>query len=102
MENSFDSAHPAFVHRKSFGNIERPEPVERELTMTPWGFISRHETQVVNRGNAAAALRVQGETTVRRARPCGSCRSRGAWASPIPTASSTTSSPTPRRSTITR
>jgi phenylpropionate dioxygenase-like ring-hydroxylating dioxygenase large terminal subunit len=66
MENSFDSAHPAFVHRKSFGNIERPEPVERELTMTPWGFISRHETQVVNRGNAAAALRVQGETTVRK------------------------------------
>ena len=66
MENSFDSAHPAFVHRRSFGDIERPEPVERELTMTPFGFVSRHETQVVNRGNAEKALRVQGETTVRR------------------------------------
>jgi phenylpropionate dioxygenase-like ring-hydroxylating dioxygenase large terminal subunit len=66
MENSFDSAHPAFVHRGTFGNIERPEPVERELTMTPWGFISRHEVQVVNRGNAEKALRVQGETTVRK------------------------------------
>jgi hypothetical protein len=66
MENSFDSAHPAFVHRKSFGNIERPDRSSASLTMTPWGFISRHETQVVNRGNAAAALRVQGETTVRK------------------------------------
>ena len=66
MENSFDSAHPAFVHRKTFGNVEQPKPVERELTMTPWGFISRHETQVVNRGNAEKALRMQGETTVRR------------------------------------
>ena len=66
MENSFDSAHPAFVHRKSFGNIERPKPVERELTMTPWGFISRHQTEVVNRGNAEQALRVKGETTVRK------------------------------------
>ncbi|HEY3078123.1 MAG TPA: aromatic ring-hydroxylating dioxygenase subunit alpha, partial [Burkholderiales bacterium] len=47
MENSFDSAHPAFVHRKTFGNVEQPKPVERELTMTPWGFISRHETPVV-------------------------------------------------------
>jgi phenylpropionate dioxygenase-like ring-hydroxylating dioxygenase large terminal subunit len=66
MENSFDSAHPAFVHRKSFGNIESPKPVEREITMTPWGFISRHETPVMNRGNAEKALRVTGETTVRK------------------------------------
>jgi len=66
MENSFDSAHPAFVHRKTFGNVEQPKPVERELTMTPWGFISRHETPVVNRGNAEKALRVSGETTVRK------------------------------------
>jgi len=34
--------------------------------MTPWGFISRHETQVINRGNAEQALRVKGETTVRK------------------------------------
>ena len=66
MENSFDSAHPAFVHRKTFGNVESPKPVERELTMTPWGFISRHETPVINRGNAEKALRVTGETTVRK------------------------------------
>jgi phenylpropionate dioxygenase-like ring-hydroxylating dioxygenase large terminal subunit len=66
MENSFDSAHPAFVHRSTFGNVEQPKPVERELTMTPWGFISRHETQVVNRGNAEKALQVKGDTTVRR------------------------------------
>jgi phenylpropionate dioxygenase-like ring-hydroxylating dioxygenase large terminal subunit len=66
MENSFDSAHPAFVHRKTFGNVESPKPVERELTMTPWGFISRHETPVINRGNAEKALRVSGETTVRK------------------------------------
>jgi phenylpropionate dioxygenase-like ring-hydroxylating dioxygenase large terminal subunit len=66
MENSFDSAHPAFVHRKTFGNVEQPKPVERELTMTPWGFISRHETPVINRGNAEKALRVSGETTVRK------------------------------------
>ena len=66
MENSFDSAHPAFVHRRTFGNVEQPKPVERELTMTPWGFISRHETPVINRGNAEKALRVSGETTVRK------------------------------------
>src|SRR5258706_2047160 len=66
MENSFDSAHPAFVHRGTFGNVEQPKPVERELTMTPWGFISRHETPVINRGNAEKALRVSGDTTVRK------------------------------------
>jgi phenylpropionate dioxygenase-like ring-hydroxylating dioxygenase large terminal subunit len=66
MENSFDSAHPAFVHRATFGNIDAPKPVERELTLTPWGFISRHETPVINRGNAEKALRVTGETTVRK------------------------------------
>lgn len=68
MENSFDAAHIAYVHRETFGDMERPEPSRRELTQTPWGFEAYSETPVKNRGSAAQVLRVEGDTTVRRSR----------------------------------
>ena len=32
MENSFDAAHIAFVHKATFGDINRPKPEKYEMT----------------------------------------------------------------------
>ena len=32
MENSFDNAHFAFVHKGTFGDIDQPKPEKSELT----------------------------------------------------------------------
>jgi len=50
MENSFDNAHIAFVHRDSFGKLDEPEPAAIAITETPEGLEFRSEIPVINRG----------------------------------------------------
>ncbi|MFQ3584006.1 MAG: hypothetical protein SNJ85_03605 [Cyanobacteriota bacterium] len=39
MENSFDGAHPHFVHAKSFGDQQNPVPPERQvINRSEWSF----------------------------------------------------------------
>jgi phenylpropionate dioxygenase-like ring-hydroxylating dioxygenase large terminal subunit len=37
-ENNFDPGHVAFVHRGSFGNPDRPELTDTEVTREPYGI----------------------------------------------------------------
>lgn len=53
MENSFDSAHIAYVHRGTFGDVARPEIGARDVTPTDFGFSSSNVAPVVVRGDAA-------------------------------------------------
>jgi phenylpropionate dioxygenase-like ring-hydroxylating dioxygenase large terminal subunit len=48
MENSFDAAHVAFVHRNSFGDINDPIPNVGELTYTEDGFYLTNTNRVDN------------------------------------------------------
>ena len=59
MENSFDNAHFAFVHKGTFGDINQPKPEKYELTETDYGFVA--ETIVPVR-NPPLAARVTGTT----------------------------------------
>ena len=65
MENSFDNAHFAFVHKGTFGDINQPKPEKYEITETDYGFVA--ET-IVEVRNPPAALRITGssEPTTRR------------------------------------
>lgn len=38
MENSFDNAHFAFVHKSTFGDISQPKPEKYEIVETEEGF----------------------------------------------------------------
>ncbi len=66
MENSFDNAHIAFVHRETFGNVEEPQPAAIAVTETPTGLEMRAEIPVVNRGLGNAVTGSAEGTTVRR------------------------------------
>jgi len=67
MENSFDSAHIAFVHRATFGNVAQPQIARRELMQGPWGFDSVATQPVKVRGDLARkAVHTGNEETVRR------------------------------------
>jgi phenylpropionate dioxygenase-like ring-hydroxylating dioxygenase large terminal subunit len=68
MENSFDAAHVAFVHRNTFGNVAAPEIVtQRTLTPKEWGFDSIAITPVKVRGALARkAVHSGADETVRR------------------------------------
>jgi phenylpropionate dioxygenase-like ring-hydroxylating dioxygenase large terminal subunit len=57
MENSFDNAHFAFVHKGTFGDIRQPKPEKYEITETEYGFVA--ETIVAVR-NPPMAARVTG------------------------------------------
>ncbi|MDR4306001.1 Rieske 2Fe-2S domain-containing protein [Chelatococcus sambhunathii] len=65
MENSFDNAHFAFVHRSTFGQIDQPIPEKYEIRETDYGFEA--ET-IVTIANPPQAHRVTGskEPTTRR------------------------------------
>lgn len=65
MENSFDNAHIAFVHRESFGNVEEPEPAALEVVETPEGLEFKSEIPVVNRDLGSAITGTAGGKTVR-------------------------------------
>jgi len=65
MENSFDNAHIAFVHRASFGDQSRPEPAGFELTTLDDGFVTNTSVPVVNSDLQKANLRINSDETVR-------------------------------------
>jgi phenylpropionate dioxygenase-like ring-hydroxylating dioxygenase large terminal subunit len=57
MENSFDNAHFAFVHKGTFGDINQPKPEKYEITEHDYGFEA--ET-IVEVRNPPHALRITG------------------------------------------
>lgn len=65
MENSFDNAHFAFVHKATFGQVDQPKPEKYEIKETDYGFEA--ET-IITINNPAQAHRVTGSTapTTRR------------------------------------
>ncbi len=65
MENSFDNAHFAFVHRASFGDAGHPEPATSSIEELPDGFVFRSEVPVVNPPAQKELLRMASERTVR-------------------------------------
>jgi phenylpropionate dioxygenase-like ring-hydroxylating dioxygenase large terminal subunit len=68
MENSFDASHVAFVHRKTFGNMDRPRTDgHRNLRPRDYGFDAVNETPVKVRGDLAQkAVHLEGGETLRR------------------------------------
>jgi phenylpropionate dioxygenase-like ring-hydroxylating dioxygenase large terminal subunit len=68
MENSFDNAHFAFVHRGTFGQLDQPVPKLFRLEETEYGFEA--ET-IVDINNPPVSHRITGSvepTTTRRLR----------------------------------
>ncbi len=65
MENSFDNAHFAFVHKNTFGQLSQPIPEKYAITETDYGFEA--ET-IVTIANPPMAHRITGTTdeTTRR------------------------------------
>ena len=59
MENSFDNAHFAFVHKSTFGDISQPKPEKYEIVETEEGFDA--ETIITVR-NPPIAARITGTT----------------------------------------
>jgi phenylpropionate dioxygenase-like ring-hydroxylating dioxygenase large terminal subunit len=68
MENSFDNAHIAFVHRETFGNVAEPAPAKLEVRETTEGLEFTSEIPVVNRALGNAITGTAGERTVRHTR----------------------------------
>jgi phenylpropionate dioxygenase-like ring-hydroxylating dioxygenase large terminal subunit len=68
MENSFDAAHVAYVHRKTFGNPDKARITEQqEITQNPWGFDMDASIPVKIRGELAQkAVHTNDGETVRR------------------------------------
>jgi phenylpropionate dioxygenase-like ring-hydroxylating dioxygenase large terminal subunit len=65
MENSFDLAHVAFVHRGTFGDTDSPKPADFRITRTADGFIMDSEVLVVNRDLQKQILGMSEDTTTR-------------------------------------
>jgi phenylpropionate dioxygenase-like ring-hydroxylating dioxygenase large terminal subunit len=59
MENSFDNAHFAFVHKGTFGQIDQPLPEKYEITETDYGFEA--ET-LITVANPPVQYRISGTT----------------------------------------
>ncbi|KRQ94981.1 aromatic ring-hydroxylating oxygenase subunit alpha [Bradyrhizobium valentinum] len=59
MENSFDNAHFAFVHKNTFGDIDQPRPEKYEIVETDYGFEA--ETLVTVK-NPPTAAKISGTT----------------------------------------
>ena len=65
MENSFDNAHFAFVHRGTFGDIAQPKPQKYEIEETDYGFVATTVVEVRNPPNAARITGTSEPTTTR-------------------------------------
>jgi phenylpropionate dioxygenase-like ring-hydroxylating dioxygenase large terminal subunit len=65
MENSFDNAHFAFVHKASFGIVDEPEPVQPRLEPDPAGFVMYADVPVKNPAIQQANLGIASDRTVR-------------------------------------
>jgi phenylpropionate dioxygenase-like ring-hydroxylating dioxygenase large terminal subunit len=53
MENSFDNAHFAFVHKGTFGDINQPKPEKYEIVENDHGFVAETIVSVRNPPQAA-------------------------------------------------
>jgi len=65
MENSFDNAHFSYVHAKSFGINEEPEPAPLSIEPTDDGFLMRAVVPVRNPELQKKNLQQDSERTVR-------------------------------------
>lgn len=65
MENSFDNAHFAYVHRASFGIIDEPEPAPLSIEDRDDGFVMRTVVPVNNPDLQKKNLKEAGDRTVR-------------------------------------
>jgi phenylpropionate dioxygenase-like ring-hydroxylating dioxygenase large terminal subunit len=65
MENSFDASHQPFVHRGTFGDINKPQPFEWTLEENEWGFRALGKSEVVNRDISKKVLNIQEDRTTR-------------------------------------
>jgi phenylpropionate dioxygenase-like ring-hydroxylating dioxygenase large terminal subunit len=65
MENSFDNAHFAFVHKATFGDINQPKPEKYAIVETDWGFEAETIVTVRNPPHAAR-ITGTGEPTTKR------------------------------------
>jgi phenylpropionate dioxygenase-like ring-hydroxylating dioxygenase large terminal subunit len=68
MENSFDNAHFAFVHRATFGQISQPKPGKYVITETDYGFEAESIVQVANPPEAARITGTAAAVTTRHMR----------------------------------
>ncbi len=68
MENSFDNAHFAFVHKSTFGDINQPKPEKYEIVETDYGFEAETIVTVKNPPIAPADLGI--DRAVHEAAPC--------------------------------
>ncbi|MBW4518306.1 MAG: aromatic ring-hydroxylating dioxygenase subunit alpha [Scytolyngbya sp. HA4215-MV1] len=76
MENSFDNAHPQFVHAKTFGLAQEPVPPDPdEFEETPWGLRMKYILPVFNLDVQKQNLQTQETRTVRM--------SEGTWFMPF-------------------
>jgi phenylpropionate dioxygenase-like ring-hydroxylating dioxygenase large terminal subunit len=65
MENSFDASHQAYVHRGTFGDIQKPQPFDWDLEETEFGFRATGRSEVVNRDTANKVLQMEDGRTTR-------------------------------------
>ena len=65
MENSFDNAHFAYVHRATFGDMAQPKPMKYEIEETDDGFVATTVVEVRNPPEAHLVTGESGPTTVR-------------------------------------
>jgi phenylpropionate dioxygenase-like ring-hydroxylating dioxygenase large terminal subunit len=65
LENGLDNSHFAFVHRKTFGVVESPEPAPATYEDTDTGFNMYSDVVVNNPGLQKENLGIEGEKTTR-------------------------------------
>lgn len=65
MENSFDNAHFAYVHRGTFGDNSRPRPDSYEVQETDYGFYAASLVHIVNPPSAFLVTGTTDPTTTR-------------------------------------
>lgn len=68
MENSFDNAHFAFVHKASFGQISQPKPEKYEINETDYGFEAETLITIANPPRAHRIVGSTSNTTTRHMR----------------------------------
>jgi len=66
MENSFDNAHIHFVHRKTFGDMNNPDPPEPTIERLDYGFVARSDVPVFNNEEQKKNLRDDSGVTIRQ------------------------------------
>jgi phenylpropionate dioxygenase-like ring-hydroxylating dioxygenase large terminal subunit len=65
VDNWFDLAHVAFVHRGTQGDINKPIPPEDSLEETEFGLISRNLVPIANRSEGQQYTGINTDTTTR-------------------------------------